>query len=105
LLTVDSTGAATGNAEANDAADDTSVTLPAGSAEDADTPPRRPEAHRKEHTLERIDDPGKRLACRQVTPAGFEGALLHFAPVLAHCLKRLNDIVNVKYSHSQRSPS
>jgi hypothetical protein len=30
---------------------------------------------------------------------------LHFAPALAHGLERLNDIVDVKYGHSQCSPS
>jgi len=60
-----------------------------------------PEAHRKQHALEAIDDLGECLSRRQVAPAGLEGALLHFAPALTHRQKRLNDIVDVEYGHSQ----
>ena len=63
-----------------------------------------PEPHRKQHAFERIDDLRERFAPRQFAPARFKRTLLHFAPLLADCLKRLDNLIDIEHSHSGYSP-
>jgi hypothetical protein len=60
--------------------------------------------HRKKHAFQRIDDLRERFAPRQFAPARLERALLHFAPLLADRLKRVDNFIDIKHSHSGYSP-